>query len=500
MLTISEDEIYDNLALENPWWKSAAVSDKIAGYPKRTYFAPFSELVLQDEVKRSVILLGPRRVGKTIMMLQLIADLLKRKTPPQNILYVSLDRPLYNGITLEKIVKKHLQSQPIVQNIPRYFFFDEIQYLKEWELELKSLTDIYPDCKFIASGSAAAALRAKSNESGAGRFTTFLLPPLTFDEFILFQADKNDNHRRLVEFADDRFSAPERLQRLDVQYLNNLFESYCSYGGYPEAVFSSRVQREMDRFIREDIIEKVLLRDLPSIYGISDTRELNSLFTTLTLNTAHEVSLDGLSQSSRVAKNTLKRYIEYLEAAFLVKKVRRIDQNAKHFQRETTFKVYLTNPSLRGALFRPLGQDDDQFGHLAETAVFSQWFHNPRETPLYYARWSDGEIDMVNLNGPNQSPDRFVEVKWSDRHLAQRDEWNRIGKFVTDHSKTLRSGLVTSRTLFETRSIHGVEVRIVPTSVYSWMVGRNIVNSRFNDSSKFNLVGPAEPQLFDNLE
>ena len=499
MLRISDDEIYDNLSLENPWWQSTALNDKINSYPKRSYFGPFSELVRQTEVRRSVILLGPRRVGKTIMMLQLIADLLKENTPNQNILYVSLDRPLYNGITLEKIVKKHLSTTSREPGRPSYFFFDEIQYLKDWELELKSLTDIYPDFKFIASGSAAAALRAKSNESGAGRFTTFLLPPLTFDELIHFQTERNENHRRLLEFANGGFNNPNIIDRLDVQYLNNLFESYCSYGGYPEAVFSKRVQREMDRFIREDIIEKVLLRDLPSIYGISDTRELNSLFTTLTLNTAHEVSLDGLSQTSAVTKNTLKRYIEYLEAAFLVKKVRRIDQNAKHFQRESTFKIYLTNPSLRGALFRPLSQDDEQFGHLAETAVFSQWFHSPLATPLYYARWQDGELDMVNLDGPNQSPDWFVEVKWSDRHLSQRDEWNRIGKFVADHRKTLKTGLVTSRTVFELRQIHGVEIQIIPTSVYAWTVGRNTVKSKFIDPEAPGSLQHQEPMLFDDL-
>lgn len=58
-------------------------------------------------------------------------------------------------------------------------FFDEIQYLKSWEVHLKALVDRYPNLKFVASGSAAAALRLKSNESGAGRFTEFLLPPLT---------------------------------------------------------------------------------------------------------------------------------------------------------------------------------------------------------------------------------------------------------------------------------------------------------------------------------
>jgi len=76
--------------------------------------------------------------------------------------------------------------------------------------------------------------------------------------------------------------------------------------------------------------------------------------------------------SSGVAKNTIKRYVEYLEAAFLIKVVHRIDESASRFRRARTFKVYLTNPSMRAALFAPVGADSPEVGALAETAVFSQ--------------------------------------------------------------------------------------------------------------------------------
>ena len=494
MIRISDQEIYGNLALENPWWNSGEISARVRAFPKRSYLEALSRLVRQNDVRRSVILLGPRRVGKTVMILQIIGELLERKVPKTNILYVSLDRPLYNGITLEKIVQQHKALNPKPKSERYWFFFDEIQYLRNWEGELKSITDLYDDCMFVASGSAAAALKAKSQESGAGRFTTFLLPPLTFDEFIGFQTEKSQQHENLTRFADDGFRHDGQLTKLDIQYANILFENYCSFGGYPEAVFSKAVQGNMDRFIREDIVDKVLLRDLPSLYGISDTRELNSLFTTLALNTALEVSLDGLSQTSSVAKNTLKRYTDYLEAAFLIKRVRRIDQNARHFQRETTFKIYLTNPSLRAALFRPLSQDDDHFGHLAETAVFSQWFHDPLSEPLHYARWPDGEIDMVNLQGPQQTPDWFVEVKWSDRHLTQRESWQAIGKFISAHGRSLESGIVTSRSAFDSRNVGGLTVEVVPTAIYAWRVGRSLVEAMADQVAAD--LQDDEPQLF----
>jgi uncharacterized protein len=136
---------------------------------------------------------------------------------------------------------------------------------------------------------------------------------------------------------------------------------------------------------------------------------------------------------------------------------------------------------LRAALFRPLSQEDEHFGHLAETAVFSQWFHSPRTAPLHYARWADGEIDLVSLNGPEQLPDWFTEVKWSDRHLTQRDFWNGISKFIDLHGKSLKSGIVTSRSVLDNRKINGLPIGVVPTSIYAWMVGRNVVESMADD-------------------
>lgn len=74
----------------------------------------------------------------------------------------------------------------------------------------------------------------------------------------------------------------------------------------------------------------------------------------MAFNTADELSLQELSANSGVAKNTIKRYVEYLEAAFLIRTVHRIDESARRFHRARTFKVYLTNPSMRAALFAPV--------------------------------------------------------------------------------------------------------------------------------------------------
>jgi uncharacterized protein len=82
-------------------------------------------------------------------------------------------------------------------------------------------------------------------------------------------------------------------------------------------------------------------------------------------------------------------------------------------QRARNFKVYLNNPSMRAALFAPVTDDEDKIGHLAESAVFSQWQHSNSFNRLKYARWrNEGEVDIVYLFGPQLKPRWIGEIKW----------------------------------------------------------------------------------------
>ena len=342
---------------------------------------------------------------------------------------------------------------------------DEIQYLADWERHLKVFVDAHPEVRCVASGSAAAALRLKSVESGAGRFTDFLLPPLTFHE--------NLDLRGRGDIVRYTSGVPVDIAYNDIAELNSHFVDYVNFGGYPEAALSTTIQADIGRYIGADIVEKVLLRDLPSLYGIQDVQELNALFMMLAYNTANEVSLEALSRDSGVSKPTLKRYLEYLEAAFLIKVVHRIDGNARRFRRATRFKVYVTTPALRCALFGPVTADDDAMGALAETAVFAQWFH--ADVDLHYARWTtgrrDSEVDIVNLD-KRQKPRWCVDVTWSDRPVTRLEELRGLAEFASRHPDA--GVAVTTRTV--ERPVPNwpgsKTLNAVPTSVYCHAVGR----------------------------
>ncbi len=421
--------------------------------------------------------MGPRRIGKTVMVLQAIKQLIDDGVSPKSILYLSLDTPVYTGLNLESALNLFKSEFQHSRSHQLFIFFDEIQYLKDWEIHLKSLVDTYKKIKFIATGSAAAALKLKSNESGAGRFTDFLLPPLTFHEYLEFSKKDYLIDTELFQKGENSRGF---YSSTNIEALNEEFVNYLNYGGYPEALFSSAVRSAPERFIRSDIIDKVLLRDLPSLYGISDIQELNRLFTTLAYNTAHEVSLDSLSKNSGVSKNTLKRYLEYLEAAFLIRRVNRVDQNCKKFKRANFFKIYLTNPSMRAALFGRVDKDHSAIGDLAESAIYAQWLHSETISQLYYGRWSSGEIDLVYLIEETQRAAWFVEVKWSNSPLTKREKTLANSVFFASkhQSEDYAAITVTTKSVTESFEHHGYNFELVPTAAYAYTVGKNVVINR----------------------
>lgn len=469
--SISKEQVISKIKFENNWWVENSIDDDYKEMPRRNYFEIFKPLVYEQTVRRAVVLMGPRRVGKTVMLYHLVQDLIENSINPQKIIFITIENPIYNNILLEQLFTYAKEATGLKDRDGWYVIFDEVQYYKNWEVDLKSLVDSYRNDKFIVSGSAAAALKFASDESGAGRFTDFLLPPLTFHEYISM---KNLDHiikPTEINWRDEKITFYTSINLVE---LNRHFIKYINFGGYPEVIFSEKIQENPGRYIRQDIVDKVLLRDLPSLYGISDTRELNSLFTTIAYNTGEEFSLETLSRESQVNKNTLKKYIEYLEAAFLIKKVQRIDQAGKRFKRDHFFKIYLTNPSLRSALFSPITPDDDMIGRMVETAIFSQWIHRDWFN-FWYSRWNGGEVDMVGLN-EKLKPNWALEIKWSNRYFDNPLDLKSLLKFCMENN--VDNPIVTTIDKEGSKLCRDLTIQYFPAAAYAYTVGRKTLEMK----------------------
>jgi len=466
---INTEIIIESMKSENQWWFSGNIDKYYSSMNNRLYLNSFLNLIKDIEIKRAVVLMGPRRVGKSVLMQHSISKLIESGVNPRKLLLINIDNPLYINKGLEELFKIAIKATGLESYEGSYIFFDEIQYLPNWEVHLKVLVDKYHYTKFVVSGSAAAALNYKSKESGAGRFTEFLLPPLTFYEYINLK-----NLDYLIKPSKLSWSGLDYnfFTTIDIKQLNKNFIDYINYGGYPEIIFSEKMQSNPALFIKSDIIDKVLLRDLPSLYGINDVHELNAFFATLAYYTGSEVSLDSLSKSSGVGKLTLKKYIEYLEAAYLIKVIHRIDDSAKHFQRLNFFKVYLTNPSIRSALFSPIDNLDEQIGNMVENAIFSQRLQRESQIPRY-ARWSkgnsNGEVDMVGIKESNLVPIWAVELKWSNRYYEKPKELKSLVYFCEKNN--IKNPIVTTIDVEGKKAIDNIEITYIPASIFAYTLG-----------------------------
>lgn len=473
------DQIMRRMVVENPWWSNGKIFSDYADMTPRMFLAPFVDTVETMPSGRAVVLLGPRRVGKTVMVFHAIRHLIdERGVDPRKIIYLASDSPLYGGLQLEEMVElavKATKAEASARLDGYYIFFDEIQYVCEWERQLKVLCDFRRGARIVVSGSAAAALKAKSDESGVGRFTHFSLPPLLFCEYLKIIGADNLIARTTVDWFGSEVSG---IDTININELNRHLIDYVNFGGYPEVVVTPVMRSNPGKYIKEDIVDKVLMRDLPGLYGITDTRNLYRLFVHLVYRTGQEFSYEDLSKESGIKKETLKRYIDYLRSAFLIDVLHKVDENARRFQRVTSFKIYLTNPSLYCAIFAPAGLNDSIIGPLMETAYASQLSPDCKRN-LYYANWKkgrqSGEVDFVMIDPMKQKPVEAVETKWSDRYANQPGELKSLLTFMS--ANNMPRALVSTSSIARRTEVGDRVLQFVPLSLLVYQSGFDYVSS-----------------------
>ena len=134
----------------------------------------------------------------------------------------------------------------------------------------------------------------------------------------------------------------------------------------------------------------------------------------------------------------------------------------------------MTNPSLRSALFSPINKSDGAIGNMVETATYSQWQHVDN-LPLYYARWKNGEVDIVYLN-EEQKPNWIVEIKWTNRFAENPKELSNLRKFC--HQNHIKEASVTTIDIRKNVQSDNIKIEFKPASIYCYTVGKNLVENK----------------------
>lgn len=363
----------DLLQDQNPWWRDGAIR-RARGYPVRRELQPkiLSQVLRED--RRATLLLGPRQVGKTVLLLQLADDLLDKGLPPQNLTYFDFsDERITEDVTARQVV----EAQPVGVNAeyPRVFLFDEIRGSAKWDRWLKQAVDARVG-RIVATDSAAGLLRAGAVESGQGRWDEIYIEGLTFREFIRLHAGPEGEVENALRFAP------------------NLHERYLALGGFPEYVLSEDFP-EVRRRLRSDIAERAILRDLSGL-GV-DVARVQDLFVYLIQDSGAELNAEARARDMNADPRSVRDWVRLLADTLLVSSLERFARHAAAGLRAKP-KIYAADPGLVMA-FAPLPvQDPTVRAKVFEAAVFRHLREAARDLEgqlTYFRLREDLEIDFV---------------------------------------------------------------------------------------------------------
>ncbi len=413
----SKDGILKVLTAYNPWWKTGGVNPKMTKSYKRFAFHEAMKRLNETNIRRTVVLTGTRRVGKTTIQYQIIDALLKEGVPPQKIVFISMDHPMLKLSQFHEVLECYHENICADQDV--YYFFDEIQYASDWDRWLKIIYDNQPDTRVIATGSASPALMKGSRESGAGRWSVIQVPTLSFYEYCeLLELDRPNIPENLKVTDLLHKTQIERTQiMMQLTKVQNHFMRYLQVGGFPELALADN-DLMAQQIMREDVVDKVLKRDLPSLYNIRNATELERIFLYLCNVSSEIISIDAITKElNGVSRTTVENYIQYLESANLIYQSWPVDMAGKKVLKARP-KIYIADAAIRNAVLmdESIMTDPVGMGKVVETAVYKHVtaFYYKFATSVGYFRGGkkNKEIDVV-VDYP-KIKNILIEVKYRE--------------------------------------------------------------------------------------
>ncbi len=409
---------------QNPWWKDDKVRRGLVYTVRRELQAKVLSRMLRQTDRRALLLMGPRQVGKTVLLLQTADDLLNAGWPASNLIYFDFSD---DRLTTPVSVRDVLESLPVGYNPehPRAILLDEVRLAPNWERWLKQAVDAggeRPD-RIVATDSAASLLRDGTRESGQGRWEEVILEGLLFREFVRLNGGPEEE-------------PVETLRRLSV-----LPERYLALGGYPEHALSDDFP-EVRRRLRSDIADRALLRDLSRL-GL-DIQRVKDLFVYLVQDSGSELSAEARSRDLAADPRTVREWVRLLMDTFLLASLEKHHRNAAAALRSRS-KVFAADPGLVTAFAPTPVNDPGVRARGFEAAVFRHLREVGRATGArltYFRQRDDLEIDFV-LEPPD-GPPVGIEVTSSSRVRPEKvDRLIKAGKELgTDRLLLVHGGVL----------------------------------------------------------
>ena len=336
------------------------------------YFHKIEPFINTDLIK---VLVGMRRVGKSVLMEQIANHLKASGVLESHILYYNFEQlqnaPLCTAEALHREIQQKITTIKEGSQEKIYLFFDEIQEVKQWEKCVNSFRLDF-NCDIYLTGSNSRLLSGELATYLAGRYIKIQVFPFSFAEFM-----ESCKENPLV----GNKSIPE------------LFHRYLETGGMP---FVSSIQTMKDASINylQDIYNSVILKDIIQRNTIRDPELLERIIVYALLNISHTFSSSSLTkyfknENRRVSNETIMNYLHFCRQAFLFHKIPRMEISTKKVL-TVNEKYYVADHSFAQAIYGTKANSIDQ---ILENLVCVEALR--RNYDVKVGKVADKEIDFV---------------------------------------------------------------------------------------------------------
>ena len=333
------------------------------------------------------LMYGPRRVGKTSLIKQLLKDITKKVFLGDG-----------DDIQLRKILSSNDKTRILsaLQDYD-YIFIDEAQRISDIAWGLKILVDNLPKTIIIASGSSSFQLSSQVGAPLTGRSITSMLFPV---------------------------SAIELKQQFGSMYIIQNLENYLVYGMYPEILNTGNSKDKISCLF--ELRNSYLLKDILELENIRNADKLYDLLRLIAFQIGNEVSLNELGNALELAKQTVSRYLDLLEKAFIIKKISGFSRNLRKEVTKTN-RYYFFDNGIRNAIINNFNMLEirNDIGMLWENfmvmeRIKKQHYHEIYSNNYFWRTYDQKEVDFVEERDGKLFG---YEFKWKVKNTKIQQEW-----------------------------------------------------------------------------
>lgn len=339
--------------------------------------------------KRVLMIFGPRRVGKTTLLRNFIKDTSNKK----------IHYDIGDDLALRQLLGSQIRKDILDYASPYDIIaIDEAQQIPSIGLATKMMIDEFPEKQIILTGSSSFELAQQTGEPLTGRHFTLILLPISQQEIL-----ENNFYKK--------------------QHLSD----FLIFGSYPE-VLSQENQEEKIKVLKE-LVSSYLFKDILALDRIRSSDVLLDIAKSLAFQVGNEVSYNEIANLVKTDVKTVQRYIDVLEKAFVVKKIRAFSTNQRN-EIAKQVKYYFYDNGARNAVignFNQLSNRND-VGALWENFIFTEFqkknnFNNNPGNFYFWKSKTKKEIDIIIENSGKISA---FECKFSDNYSENFKEFRKI--------------------------------------------------------------------------